>query len=271
MRSTSTETGNTLPFLSAPSHNASGLERKIIVTHSSLSCRRDTKHPTSRETTSWVTRHLSSSPSEIISATAGVTGVLCSVLIYLKNEKGGSDKVRDLGLIVPFYTYHAKQVYHHSFHFHSLISSRSPTCLGELPSTSAAKRTSHRTGMPSIVHSLKAMGSIYSSSPIQEIQEVLHLLHLTASRSTSCRMIQFELHHNHIVSENHMTRLTFTPGNLWARDDLEKLIEMTGKAGCLLLMDEIYCDLIWREGYWSPVQMDKLPKHVIVARGFAKR
>ncbi len=51
---------------------------------------------------------------------------------------------------------------------------------------------------------------------------------------------------------------------------LNRLVEATGRYNCLLIMDEIYADLVWRGNeFYSPVQ-ETLHKHVIACRGFSK-
>jgi len=57
--------------------------------------------------------------------------------------------------------------------------------------------------------------------------------------------------------------------NLWKKEDILKVVNLTEKYKCRLLIDEIYSDLVWRGEYYSPIQ-DKLHDHVIVVRGFSK-
>lgn len=67
------------------------------------------------------------------------------------------------------------------------------------------------------------------------------------------------------------------PGNpsgaVYAKEDLQRLVEMTGKVNCFVIFDEIYADLVWTEltgkKFYSPVQ-DGLQKHVLCCRGFSK-
>lgn len=59
-------------------------------------------------------------------------------------------------------------------------------------------------------------------------------------------------------------------GKVYSAADLKRLVEATGKYNCLLIMDEIYADLVWGDRqFYSPIQ-DELHKHVIVCRGFSK-
>jgi len=58
-------------------------------------------------------------------------------------------------------------------------------------------------------------------------------------------------------------------GNVWKKEDIQKLVTMTREAKCTLLIDEIYCDLVWKGQFFSPIQ-EKLEDHVIVCRGFSK-
>ncbi len=48
-----------------------------------------------------------------------------------------------------------------------------------------------------------------------------------------------------------------------------KLTKMTEKANCILMLDEIYCDLVWTNNFFSPIQ-EKIYDHVVVCRGFSK-
>ena len=59
-------------------------------------------------------------------------------------------------------------------------------------------------------------------------------------------------------------------GKVYSRSDLERVVEMTGRHNCFLILDEIYADLIWEgNSFYSPV-MTKLHRHVISCRGFSK-
>lgn len=77
-------------------------------------------------------------------------------------------------------------------------------------------------------------------------------------------------------------------GKVYSRADLERLVETTGRYNCLLIMDEIYgemllivrisliiclflaADLVWEGNtFYSPVQT-ALHKHVVACRGFSK-
>jgi len=152
---------------------------------------------------------------DCILATAGVTGVLVSVLMHLKNLKGGAQNVLGPALMVPFYTYHAKQI---------------TDVLGKEPVFVNSKED--------------------FSPDWDEVNKALlqgpgiDLLIVTNPGNPA--------------------------GNIWKEADLKKLIDLTSRSGCLLLLDEIYCDLVWRGDFWSPTQEEELHKHVLVARGFAK-
>lgn len=57
--------------------------------------------------------------------------------------------------------------------------------------------------------------------------------------------------------------------NLWKKEDIQKVVKLTEQYNCKLLIDEIYCDLVWKGTFYTPIQ-DKVYDHVIVARGFSK-
>eukprot|EP01117_Protostelium_nocturnum_P017492 TRINITY_DN711_c2_g1_i1.p1 TRINITY_DN711_c2_g1~~TRINITY_DN711_c2_g1_i1.p1 ORF type:complete len:392 (-),score=137.42 TRINITY_DN711_c2_g1_i1:1011-2186(-) len=148
-----------------------------------------------------------------ILATAGVSGALVSILMHLKNKKG-LENLRGPGLIVPFYTYHAKQI---------------TDILGKQP--------------------------VYVNSK-QDFRADFDEIHKALFEGPGLDLLIF-------------TNPGNPGGNLWTREEILKLVEMTEKAGCLLLIDEIYSDLVWKGEFYSPAQ-DKLYEHVLVARGFAK-
>lgn len=58
-------------------------------------------------------------------------------------------------------------------------------------------------------------------------------------------------------------------GNVWTRDEILKIVELTEKYKSLLLVDEIYCDLVFKGKFFSPIN-EKLFDHVIACRGFSK-
>ncbi len=59
-------------------------------------------------------------------------------------------------------------------------------------------------------------------------------------------------------------------GKVYSREELERLVEITGRYNCMLIMDEIYADLVWAGNtFYSPVQTT-LHKHVVACRGFSK-
>jgi len=57
--------------------------------------------------------------------------------------------------------------------------------------------------------------------------------------------------------------------NLWKKEEIQRVVQLTEQYKCRLLIDEIYCDLVWHGTFYTPIQ-DKLYDHVIVARGFSK-
>jgi len=58
-------------------------------------------------------------------------------------------------------------------------------------------------------------------------------------------------------------------GNVWHKEDMQRLVKMTTEAKCILLLDEIYVDLVWKGTFYSPIQ-DGVSDYVVVCRGFAK-
>lgn len=59
-------------------------------------------------------------------------------------------------------------------------------------------------------------------------------------------------------------------GKVYSKAELERLVEVTGRYNCTLIMDEIYADLVWKgNSFYSPVQTT-LHKHVVACRGFSK-
>jgi aminotransferase len=59
-------------------------------------------------------------------------------------------------------------------------------------------------------------------------------------------------------------------GRVWTKDELKKLVALTKQYGATLILDEIYCDMVF-EGvkHYSPIE-DGVEEHVIVCRGFSK-
>jgi cystathionine beta-lyase len=58
-------------------------------------------------------------------------------------------------------------------------------------------------------------------------------------------------------------------GNIWNKEKIDKIVQLTHQYHSLLLIDEIYCDLVWRGDFHTPIK-DELYEHVIVCRGFSK-
>jgi aspartate/methionine/tyrosine aminotransferase len=59
-------------------------------------------------------------------------------------------------------------------------------------------------------------------------------------------------------------------GKVYSRKDLDRVVELTAKHNCYLILDEIYADLVWEGNvFYSPIQ-EQLHKHVISCRGFSK-
>lgn len=60
-------------------------------------------------------------------------------------------------------------------------------------------------------------------------------------------------------------------GRIAPREEILRLIEETGRTGCLLIFDEIYCDMVWGDNVQHNTGITaELPAHVVVARGFSK-
>jgi len=59
-------------------------------------------------------------------------------------------------------------------------------------------------------------------------------------------------------------------GRVWAADELKRLVELCKPTNTWLLLDEIYCDMVF-EGHqhYSPIN-DQLLENVVVCRGFSK-
>lgn len=59
-------------------------------------------------------------------------------------------------------------------------------------------------------------------------------------------------------------------GRVWSAEELRKLVKLCEEGNCYLLLDEIYCDMVF-EGvkFFSPIN-DGLSERVIVCRGFSK-
>lgn len=144
-----------------------------------------------------------------ILATAGVTGAIFSTLMNLRKTRGLNAKI---GLMVPFYTYHLKQI-----------------------------------------------NEVFGKDP--------EFLSTKDDFTPDWDLIQKKL------DEGLDLILLCNPGNpqgnVWSKENMLKLVEMTEKAKCILMLDEIYCDLVWTNNFFSPIQT-KIYDHVVVCRGFSK-
>merc|ERR1711879_733980 len=59
-------------------------------------------------------------------------------------------------------------------------------------------------------------------------------------------------------------------GRVWAKEELQKLVALTKQHGASLILDEIYCDMVFAgNNHYSPIQ-DSLEEHVFVCRGYSK-
>lgn len=59
-------------------------------------------------------------------------------------------------------------------------------------------------------------------------------------------------------------------GRVWAKEELQKLVALTKQYGASLILDEIYCDMVFAGNkHYSPIQ-DSLEEHVFVCRGYSK-
>eukprot|EP01118_Nematostelium_gracile_P006942 TRINITY_DN2250_c0_g1_i1.p1 TRINITY_DN2250_c0_g1~~TRINITY_DN2250_c0_g1_i1.p1 ORF type:complete len:393 (+),score=109.65 TRINITY_DN2250_c0_g1_i1:110-1288(+) len=147
-------------------------------------------------------------PKEAILATSGVTGAIFSTMMFSKGEKPDGK----IGLLVPFYTYHAKQA------------------------TEAFRRP------PVYIDTNKDWTPNWEN--------------IEAALKDGVSLIIF-----------------CNPGNpqanVWKKEDVRKLVDITKQYGARLLIDEVYSDLVWKGKHYSPIQ-DSLEHHVVVARGFSK-
>jgi len=148
-------------------------------------------------------------PKESILATSGVSGAIFSSLLFKKTEKNDLQ----VALMVPFYTYHLRQ-----------------------------------------------------------IQELLGKDAIFVNSKEDCSPHWSEL--ENVLAKGLDVLIITNPGNprgnVWKKEDLKRLVKMTEQANCLLIIDEIYCDLVWKGPFYSPISEEKLPENVIVCRGFAK-
>jgi len=153
---------------------------------------------------------VSQASRDSVLAISGVSGGIVSTLLILRSDKSPSP-VR-VGLMVPFYTYHLRQIME--------VYGRPPVFI--------STNDDFTPNWANIESSLK---------------DGLDVLLLCNPGNPQ--------------------------GNVWKKEDLQRLVKMTGEANCMLLIDEIYCDLVWKGKFYSPIQ-DELCEHVIVCRGISK-
>jgi len=151
-------------------------------------------------------------PNDAILATAGVSGGIVSTLMLLKNEAAKSNRLPKIGLMVPFYTYHNKQI---------------QEILGVTP-VYIQTNEDFTPNWEAIISAL---------------QNGLDLIMLTNPGNPQ--------------------------GNLWSKEDLDKMVQLTRSYNSMLLLDEIYSDLVWKGQFYSPIH-ETLHEHVVVCRGFSK-
>ncbi len=58
-------------------------------------------------------------------------------------------------------------------------------------------------------------------------------------------------------------------GRVWTAAELRRLVQLVTKHDAVLIVDEIYCDMVWAGAHWSPIA-DGVSAHVVVCRGWAK-
>jgi len=147
-------------------------------------------------------------PYESILATSGVSGAIFSTLMTLKHERG---QLR-VSLLVPFYTYHQKQV---------------TEVFGVEP------------------------GYIEPNPDLSPNFE-----NIEAALKKGVDVIIFCNPGN-------------PQGNVWTQEQILKMVHLTAQHNCIIIIDEIYCDLVWRGNLFSPIN-EKVFDNVVVCRGFAK-
>lgn len=63
-------------------------------------------------------------------------------------------------------------------------------------------------------------------------------------------------------------------GRVWRQEELDRLVELVERHQAILIVDEIYCDMIWRGEHGSPLYHARdgreLSRNVVVCRGWAK-
>lgn len=58
-------------------------------------------------------------------------------------------------------------------------------------------------------------------------------------------------------------------GRVWTAEEMRKLVSLAEKHHTIIIVDEIYCDMIWHGKHYSPIQ-DGISKNVVVCRGWSK-
>jgi len=149
-------------------------------------------------------------PLESVLATSRVSGAIFSTLLTLRNEKRGQPL--KVGLLVPFYTYHQKQI-------------------------------------------MELLGSEPEYIQCNDIMSP-NFANIESALKSGLDLIIFCNPGN-------------PQGNVWTKEEMCKLVDLTKSYKCMMLIDEIYCDLVWTGTHYTPIQ-DKIHDHVIVCRGFAK-
>jgi aspartate/methionine/tyrosine aminotransferase len=66
-----------------------------------------------------------------------------------------------------------------------------------------------------------------------------------------------------------MTNPNNPTGRVWLKDEIKKLVALTKQYGAALILDEIYCDMVFKGDHYSPIY-DSPEEHVFVCRGFSK-
>ena len=59
-------------------------------------------------------------------------------------------------------------------------------------------------------------------------------------------------------------------GRCWRRDEMLRLVRLCEQHNALLILDEIYCDMVWHGEHFSPL-LEPLSRAVVVCRGSASR
>lgn len=95
-------------------------------------------------------------------------------------------------------------------------------------------------------------------------------------RFVPCNMSDFSPNFEAIEAE--MTKgldclIVCNPGNpsgrIWTADEMRRLVGLAEKHHTVIIVDEIYCDMVWVGKHYSPIQ-DGVSKNVVVCRGWSK-